>query len=513
MGSDVDVLVVGAGPAGLTMACDLQRRAVRYRVISEAEGGFEGSRAKGIQPRTLEVLDDLGVLADVEACSTLYPKLGLHLGPFTLPKVMIPLHENSEDVPHPNTLLVAQYDTDAALRGRLAGLGGAVAYGTRLVSYVGAPDGVVATLQHSDGAVEEVTARFLVGADGGGSTVRGVSGIGFPGTTDEQDRMIVADLALEGLSRDRWHIWPRKSGRFMALCPLPGGNFQLMLRLRPDEKAGLAQDAIEALITSFVGRGRIKIRRIHWTSVWRPNIRLAERYRAGRVLLIGDAAHVHPPTGAQGMNTGIQDAYNLGWKLAQVLAGAKESLLDTYEAERRPVAARVLGLSSEIYATMGSRPLTGATRGDEERQLALSYAGGPLAGTAGTTSSGLRAGDRAPDASYTDAEGRAARLHDAFRGPHFTLIALGDGAAAAAAALHWPDAGAPLARIVVPEAPDGLGRIYGIARPTQILVRPDGYIGSITQGPFQPGHDHQQFLALVSPGPSAIAGPAARRDV
>ena len=191
--------------------------------------------------------------------------------------------------------------------------------------------------------------------------------------------MIIADLTLVGLSRNRWHIWPRNAGRFMALCPLPDGKFQLMLRLRPDESGDLNQQAIESLIRTFIGKAGVDVQAIHWSSLWRPNIRLAEHYRSGHVLLIGDAAHVHPPTGAQGMNTGIQDAYNLGWKLAQVLAGAPGALLDTYQAERQPVAARVLGLSTEIYSAMNSQPLAGAKRGDEERQLTLSYAGGPLA--------------------------------------------------------------------------------------------------------------------------------------
>lgn len=325
--ADVDVLVVGAGPTGLTMACDLRRRGVDHRVISAATGGFEGSRAKGLQPRTLEVLEDLGLIDDIERHSTLYPKLGLHLGLVTVPKTMIKICEPSEDVPHPNTLLVAQYDTDAALRRRLAELGGEVEFGTRLTSYADGPDGVVATVEHPDGQVEEIRARYLVGADGGASTVRLTSGIDFPGTTDENDRMIVADVTLEGLSRDRWHIWPRHAGRFMALCPLPDGQFQLMLKLRPEEKADLDQPSVERLAREFVGRAKMTIRDIHWSSVWRPNIRLAERYRTGHVLLVGDAAHVHPPAGAQGMNTGIQDAYNLGWKLGQVLAGAPDSLL------------------------------------------------------------------------------------------------------------------------------------------------------------------------------------------
>ena len=166
--------------------------------------------------------------------------------------------------------------------------------------------------------------------------------------------------------------------RFLALCPLPGEKFQLMLRLKPGETPDRDPAAISRLVHEASGRAGLRIREVFWSSVFRPNVRLVERYRAGNAFLAGDAAHVHTPAGAQGLNTGVQDAYNLGWKLAQVLAGAPQALLDSYQAERRPVAARVLGLSSDLYQKIGDRPLAAATRGDEERQLKLNYRDSPL---------------------------------------------------------------------------------------------------------------------------------------
>jgi 2-polyprenyl-6-methoxyphenol hydroxylase-like FAD-dependent oxidoreductase len=475
----IDVLVAGAGPAGLTLACDLQRRGVRLRVIDAADHGFEGSRAKGIQPRTQEVLDDLGILADVQSHSALYPLLGAHVGPLTVPWMMIKHRKPTEDVPHPNTLLVAQYDTDAAIRRRLEQLGGTAEYRTRLASYEQDADGVVATVEGPAG-LERIRTRYLVGADGGGSVVRRTAGIDFIGDTDESDRMIVADVTLTGLPRNRWHVWPRGNGRFMALCPLPDGDtFQLMLKLRPDEKADLGREAMNRLVQEFAGT-RLHVTEVHWASVWRPNIRLAQRYRSGRVFLVGDAAHVHPPTGGQGLNTGVQDAYNLGWKLAQVLAGAPDALLDTYEAERQPIAARVLGLSTDIYARMSNRPLAAATRGDEERQLALTYRGGPLAADSDDETPNVTAGDRAPDAHYLDTGGHAGRLFDAFRGAHFTLVAVGEPAVSALEHISWPGTGAALKTVEIPEKDAaGVRRIYGITGPAQILVRPDGYVASV----------------------------------
>ncbi|WP_353828274.1 FAD-dependent monooxygenase [Agromyces sp. SYSU T0242] len=477
---EVEVLIVGAGATGLTLACDLQRRGVSHRLIDAAPHGFEGSRAKGVQPRSAEVFDDLGVLARLESRSTLYPPLGIHLGPVTLKRTMIALHDATPDVPHANTLLAPQYATDQSLRERLEELGGSVEYATRLGAFEQDADGVVASLESGAGT-ETVRARYLVGADGGGSTVRRGLGIAFEGTTDESDRMIVADVTVSGLGRDRWHIWPRSKGRFVALCPLPGDTFQLMLKLRPNDPADLDTAAVDRMVRDVVGGSKVRVHDIHWSSVWRPNIRLAERYRRGRMFLAGDAAHVHPPTGAQGLNTGVQDAYNLGWKLGQVLAGAPDALLDTYESERQPVAARVLGLASGLYAHLGDRPLAATKRGDEERQLSLSYRGGPLA-PGDLDAPGLQPGDRAPDSPVVLDDGARTTLFDEFRGPSFSLVAIGDRAAEACRDLSWTSAGAPVRMIALDgSSNEPFRRITGIPGDGAVLVRPDGYVAAIAR--------------------------------
>jgi 2-polyprenyl-6-methoxyphenol hydroxylase-like FAD-dependent oxidoreductase len=475
MTDTTDVLIVGAGPTGLTLACDLARRGVRHRLVDAADGGFPGSRAKGVQPRTLEVFDDLGLLDDIVDHSRTYPLLGIHVGPVTLPWRMMGRHKVTEDVPHPETRLIPQYDTDACLRRRLEELGGRVEYGTRLTSLVDHGDGVAATVTGPNGE-RTIRARFVVGADGGASTVRVQADIPFVGQTDESDKMSVADVLVDGLARNRWHIWPRNGGRFLALCPLPGEKFQLMLRLKPGETPDRDPAAISRLVHEASGHAGLRIREVFWSSIFRPNVRLVERYRAGNAFLAGDAAHVHTPAGAQGLNTGVQDAYNLGWKLAQVLAGAPQALLDSYEAERRPVAARVLGLSSDLYQKIGDRPLAAATRGDEERQLKLNYRDSPLTHQ-DVTDTTVQAGDRAPNARYRDTNGHAGTLFDRFRGPHFTLLAIGD---TATDARRWPTTGAKLHVVEIPaDAASSLTAIYGVTGPTQILVRPDGYIAHI----------------------------------
>lgn len=489
----IDVLIAGAGPSGSALAIDLVRRGLDVRIVDKAPHSFEGSRAKGLQPRTLEVLDDLGVLSAVLDHGSLYPKLGLHLGRAVIPWRMMKNRAATADVPYPNTWLIPQFATDAALHARLVELGGKVEYGTEITGFTHDDTTVTATLA-TDAGVEHITARYLVGTDGGASTTRSALGIDFIGSTDEQDRILIVDATTTGLSRDRWHMWPRIRGGFVAACPLPDSDlFQWMVRLAPEENPPTDLDEINARIRAHTHASGVELLDIRWRSVFRPNIRLASTYRQGRVFLAGDAAHVHTPAGAQGLNTGIQDAYNLGWKLGQVLAGADDALLDSYEAERQPIAAGVLGLSTKKYEAIGKLDPTSIRRGKDEQQLGITYRGGPLETDGDQTTSGLQVGDRAPDAVMADAEGKPAKIFDAYRGPHFTAVAYGEGAARALNEIQWPADGAAL-RMVAVDAhssiadlvlTDGNGSFrdaYGVDEDTLFLVRPDGYLALIASG-------------------------------
>ncbi|MFB7586887.1 FAD-dependent monooxygenase [Streptomyces sp. NPDC056169] len=498
--TDASVIVVGAGPVGLALTLDLARRGIAVRLLERSGKGFAGSRAKGIQPRTLEVLDDFGLAGAALAAGGAYPPMGLHLGPFTKTWRMHATAPDSAGTPYPDVLLLPQYATTGLLREAVERLGVRVDFGARAVEVT--QDDTACAVRLEDGRV--LTARYVVGADGGSSTVRKAAGIAFEGTTDESDRMILVDGTVDGLSRDHWHIWPRARGRSIAACPLPGeGNrFQIMIRTRPGETldtvdgldgldgldgrdGGGAPGLLADLLRRRADRS-LTLRDITWTSVFRPNVRLAERYRNGRLLLCGDAAHVHTPAGAQGLNTGIQDAHNLGWKLQQVLAGAADALLDSYEAERRPVAAQVLGRSTELYEGLrGTRPGK-LTRGHDEHQLGISYFGGPLAPTGTPRTATLRSGDRAPDALLPRPTDEATRLFDLYRGPHFTALAFGARAAAALDRAARPATGVPVRRHVVlphtdPRTPReaALLAAYGITEDTVVLVRPDGYIADI----------------------------------
>jgi 2-polyprenyl-6-methoxyphenol hydroxylase-like FAD-dependent oxidoreductase len=482
-----DVIIIGAGPTGLTLACDLARRGVPLRIVDKATEPFAGSRGKGVQPRTLEVFDDLGIVDEVLSAGSPYPRMNAHIWFLDLKWHMHKQVKATPDVPYPAVWLVPQWRTEKILRDRLERLGCRVEQGVEIVALDQDEAGARVQLRR-EGQVETVAASYVVAADGGRSFVRRTLGVGFVGSSTEEGRMIVGDLHVDGLSRDYWHVWPAAKGGGIGLCPLPTSDlFQLMMQLRPSEdEPVLSEQVIQTRWLSATGLKDIRLHDPTWLSLFKPNVRLVERYRVGRVFLAGDAAHVHPPAGAQGLNTGVQDAYNLGWKLAMVLKGGPASLLDTYQEERLPVAAAVLGRSMKLYQSRGV-----PKRGDAERQLLLNYRGSSLAMEIGGHQDKVRAGDRAPDAICENASGRI-RLFDLFRGPYFTLLTFGTQAAAAVRDLEWTPvdilrtysvrlSGIAEEYGTLIDTDENTYAAYGISVEDNVvcLVRPDGYIGLI----------------------------------
>ncbi|MFH9061978.1 FAD-dependent oxidoreductase [Streptomyces coeruleorubidus] len=446
---DTDVLVVGAGPTGLALGIDLARRGVAALVVERAGALFPGSRGKGIQPRTMEVFDDLGVLDAIRAAGGPYPagmiwqdgrRAGEH-------RMFDPVEE-SEDSPYTGPRMVPQWRTQQILRARLEELGGKVAFGREVVGLTQDADGVRAEFASG----EPVTARYAVAADGGRSTVRRLLGIGMTGETVDPHPTLVADVRISGLDRENWHVFPPggDGDGFLAICPLAGTeDFQLVARFPEGTTPDLSLEGVRKVVAARSHLAPEAVTQVRWASDFRPRAALADRFRSGRVFLAGDAAHVHSPAGGQGLNTSVQDAYNLGWKLGAVLTGgAPASLLDTYEEERRPIAAEMLGLSTSVHRGQ-------TRRGAATRQLGLGYRDSSLTRETRTAPGALRAGDRAPDGELD-----GVRLFDAFRGPHWTLVAVGTEAPA------------------LPEPVHGVGgaeqATYGKGL---FLVRPDGYVG------------------------------------
>ncbi|WP_436522054.1 FAD-dependent monooxygenase [Actinoplanes sp. HUAS TT8] len=451
-------LIAGAGPTGLTVARQLQRYGVPFRIVEKSPRPFDGSRGKGLQPRTQEVLDDLGLIDRFRASGSDYPALRVHRPDGTQVEWrMDELHEPTPAVPYPNVLMVPQWRTSELLADGIP-----VEFGVGVETVEQDTDGVRVTLDTG----EVVTARYLVGADGGRSTVRRALGVEFLGSTHEDERMFIADVRLTGVDRSHWHVWPGDPGFRLGLCPLPGEGDWWQLTAPPTETP------IAELVAG--ADPSITITEVAWTSQFRANIRMAERFRIGNVFLAGDAAHVHSPAGGQGLNTGIQDGYNLGWKLAT----GDDALLDTYEAERLPVAAGVLGISTELHRRYVASEDDAMRRDDPVlRQLTLNYRGGPLAAEHRATPGTVRAGDRAPDAPLGD--GR--RIFDLLRGGHATLLAFDRP--------DTPPVSVPVHHITADKAKDA----YDVRDSALFLIRPDNYVGCATQNP----QDVLDYLKLI----------------
>jgi 2-polyprenyl-6-methoxyphenol hydroxylase-like FAD-dependent oxidoreductase len=505
------ILVAGAGPTGLTLACDLARRGVRCRVVDKAAQLFVGSRGKGLQPRTLEVFDDLGVIDAVLAAGAPCPSFRGYGGERVIwerslhDMLGIPPASRRPDVPYIEAWLLPQWRTDEILRDRFVELGGQVELATELVGFEQDAAGVTATLRHGR-TVERARFSYLVGADGGRSTVRKALGVGFAGETFETERTLIGDAEVDGpLDHEHCHILSTtgdiSNPQRFSLWGLPGTDrFQFVANLGAAEEPDLTLHAIQRMLEQRSGRTDLRLHHLSWVSLYRINVRMADRFRVGRVFLAGDAAHVHSSAGGQGLNASVQDAYNLGWKLGGVLHGAPEDLLDTYEAERLPLAADLLGITTRWHRAGFQGPIRAATPSPsalpEIYQLGLNYRGGPLTVDDGDQLGSVHAGDRAPDAVCLSATGMVCRLFDAFRGPHCTVLAFGATHAATVAAVNAQYAAEVRAYRVLRPGETAAGAslidIHGDiqrgfaldeSRPgSLVLVRPDGYIGLIGRG-------------------------------
>ncbi|WP_342248972.1 FAD-dependent monooxygenase [Sphingomonas sp. OTU376] len=479
-GEAVQVLIVGAGSAGLTLAIDLARRGVSFRLIERGDAPFAGSRGKGLQPRTIEIFEQLGMIEAFLDASAPYPPIINYGVDESGPQVVAAKTDSRPGEPYPLSLMIPQWRTEKLLRDRLAELGGHVEYGVEFTGLAETDGGVQARVL-VDGEERTIECTWLVGTDGARSAVRKALGIGYPGETGTF-RMLIADLPVANLSDAGWHRWPNAPGGGFALCPLAKtDSFQLSAELTTDGEPEQTREAIQTMILARTGDATLVAGEPTWTSVYRVNFRLADAYRRGHAFIAGDAAHAHPPTGGQGLNTSVQDSFNLGWKLAAVLAGASEALLETYETERREIGAGVLAMSRGLLAQMTEK--ADMRRGRDTLQLDLNYRKSPLAAEERTTPGRVEAGDRAPDAALVAPDGAAVRVFDLFRHPDFTLLAIAGSSDLKGLARN----GLRLVEIERGEGSyrDPAGQVcanYGLTGDCLLLVRPDGYIAAAADG-------------------------------
>ncbi|GFJ81446.1 FAD-dependent monooxygenase [Phytohabitans houttuyneae] len=445
-GDPAQVLVVGAGPTGLALAAQLTAFGVRVRLVDRAADRVHESRALAIQPRTLEVLAGLGVTERLVAAGNRMVRLVLHVRGRALSLPMFDF--GLADTAYPYLLFLSQAETERILTEHLAAAGVVVERQVELTALTQDGDGVSCELSHGDGRAEVVAARYVVGCDGAHSSVRRLAGIGFEGGTYPQT-FVLADVDADGIEPGAAHVFIGDRGP-LFFFPLGSPATWRLLAIRPpaevDDGRPVDLPAVQDLADEYTGGG-VRLRDPVWMTDFRIHLRAATAYRSGRAFLAGDAAHIHSPAGAQGMNTGIQDAVNLAWKLAHTLRGATPRLLDTYETERLPVGRTVLRFTDRAFtAATSTTPLVRAARARvpallvplaarakrarafvfrNAAQLGIRYRNSPLStDNARSWRRGPRPGDRLPDTAVLH-NGERTTLHAAVAAPAWHLIVCG----------------------------------------------------------------------------------------
>jgi 2-polyprenyl-6-methoxyphenol hydroxylase-like FAD-dependent oxidoreductase len=337
--SDTDVLVVGAGPTGLTVAASLIARGVRTVTVDKQAQGANTSRAAAVNARTLEVLEDLDVARRMVKAGLIAQRFTIRQGP----QVLIPVDFSELPTAHPYTLMLSQADTERLLLERLHELGGEVIRPKVVSRIVQDADGVTATFE--DG--ESIRAGYIVGADGMHSTVRDQAGIGFGGG-EFTESFTLADVRLGGEApSDEVVLFYAKEG-LSVLAPLPDNIFRIVAPT-PEAPQAPSPEFVQSLLdTRGFGPGRTVVTELLWGTRFRIHHRVADNYRAGRLLLAGDAAHVHSPAGGQGMNLGIADGISLAAALSETLHDGSDAALDRYCTVQRRRAEQVLRLTGRL---------------------------------------------------------------------------------------------------------------------------------------------------------------------
>ena len=341
-----DVLIVGAGPTGLVLALSLARQGVRFRIIERGSGPGQASRAIVVHARTLEFYRQLGIAEDVVARGVKVDTIRMRAG--GRERARLDLKDMGRGLsPYPFALSFPQDDHERFLIERLAAVGVAVEWGVALVQFTQDETGVTAILD-AGGARETMSARYMCGCDGGHSVVRAGLGIEFPGGTYNQ-RFYVADVAVAGERNDDLTI-NLDGEAFGLMLPVRSSGARRLIGLLPPAAADAPPpdfDAIRPAVERLIG---VQVETLNWYSTYLVHHRVAARFRVGRCFLAGDAAHVHSPAGGQGMNTGIGDAVNLAWKLAQTLGDRMDpAVLDSYEPERIAFARTLVATTDRAF--------------------------------------------------------------------------------------------------------------------------------------------------------------------
>ncbi|GCE14832.1 FAD-dependent monooxygenase [Tengunoibacter tsumagoiensis] len=505
MTTTTDVLVIGAGPTGLTMANILLRYGIRVRILDKKAGITEESRALVVHAKTLELLGKLGLAQQaIEEGYTLDTigllRNGKNAGAFTF------LTDNKAGrTPYPFALMYGQNQTEQLLEQSLVESGGEIEWGAVLLDLTQTDSGVRATIQRSDGTEEIIEAGWIVGADGAHSPVRHALSLGFEGETYDQT-LFLADVDLEWNLRYGQAYMDLTPTGFFAFFPMDGHQRYRLVGDLPSalaQKEVLTHDDVQSVLDAASGL-QMKIVKTRWASVYRTHHRMTEHFRVGRVFLVGDAAHIHSPAGGQGMNTGIGDAYNLAWKLALVVRGAAhDTLLDSYEAERIPFARSILhgsdwGFQFQstknlvaqqfklraiplIFSLLSHQPVLKRRAFWLLSQLWTTYRGSPAVAESGSQKKGPHAGDRAPYGFFEAGPDAGTSLFSKLENlDHHLLLFWGRGPQSeqqemqVQSLLHAYKL--PIHLHTIASENKSLHEIYDVNEPGLFLIRPDGHI-------------------------------------
>jgi 2-polyprenyl-6-methoxyphenol hydroxylase-like FAD-dependent oxidoreductase len=347
---DTDVLIIGAGPTGLMLANQLARRGVKPRIIDHHSGPAQQSRAMAVQARTMEIYSKMGIIEKSLALGERATAANMWAnGRWT---ARIPVGDIGQSLsPYPFVLMLGQDDNELIMGEKLRELGVTVEWNTELTAIEQHPDRVDVTLKLPDGTTQRITAAWVAGCDGSRSPVRELSGIKFPGAPYEHTFFVADTEATGSMKPGELNVYLWKDG-FHLFFPMRGKDRWRVIGILPKhlrQRDDLTFEDVVPAIQQEAGTN-LSFKACHWFSTYRIYHRAAEHFRDRRCFLLGDAAHIHSPAGAQGMNTGLQDAYNLAWKLALVVQGrAGAALLDTYEQERIPVAKRLLETTDRAF--------------------------------------------------------------------------------------------------------------------------------------------------------------------
>lgn len=497
---DTHVLIVGAGPTGLMLAIQLARRGIRPMIIDRHSGPAQQSRAMGVQARTLEIYAKAGI---IDAALTQGVRAtGANLWANGRWTARLPLRDIGERrSPYPFLLLLGQDINERIMGARLGELGVSVEWRTELTAFTQTADHVDATLKLPDGATRRVRTEWLAGCDGSRSTVRELSGITFPGAPYEHTFFVADTEAVGAMKPGEGNVYFWRDG-FHLFFPIRGRDRWRVIGILPGSLRSRNDLTFEEVVPSIRKEAGtdLTFKTCDWFSTYRIHHRAAERFRDHRCFLLGDAAHIHSPAGAQGMNTGLQDAYNLAWKLAFAIEGrAKPALLDTYEQERLPVAQRLLRttdrafqlivsdgwyarlIRTKLIARIAARALTfervRALAFRTISQIGIRYRRSPLSRPLNKMPKGApQAGDRFPWLRLKlRSSGEAEDLFEALDDTKFNLIVVGQ-------SLPSERAGDLADLIRIHEVPvdtenDAALTRAQVPQPSFYLLRPDGHVG------------------------------------